>query len=215
MNILENAANDENDEKSNSEAKVAKASFQRHKRAFEKIRRELRKAQEDYEQQCVSFSTKEETEMEDLEQRTSNQLMRQRAALEDAKHVGYAVDDLANDIKVNLKSQSAKMEKSTIKNLLSIQKDSATSHKLLLMIEAQRKRNKYVLWFVYGLMALACLGILYSLFGWMIPSIGTNSGAVEAPSGQSTITTVEPALSDSGDTKIAGDIKEMSAEGSN
>ena len=76
MNVLENAASDENDEKSNSEAKIAKASFQRHKRAFDKISRELRKAQEDYEQQCVSFSTKEETEMEDLEQRTSNQLMR-------------------------------------------------------------------------------------------------------------------------------------------
>ena len=48
--------------------------------------------------------------MEDMEQRTTNHLMRQRAALEDAKHVGYAVDDLANDIKVNLKSQSQKME---------------------------------------------------------------------------------------------------------
>ena len=73
--------------------------------------------------------------MEDLEQRTSNQLMRQRAQLDDAKHVGYAVDDLANDIKVNLKGQSQKMEQSTMKNLFTIQKDSATSKKLLHLIE--------------------------------------------------------------------------------
>ena len=73
--------------------------------------------------------------MEDLEQRTSNQLMRQRAQLDDAKHVGYAVDDLANDIKVNLKGQSQKMEQSTMKNLFTIQKDSTTSQKLLHLIE--------------------------------------------------------------------------------
>ena len=72
MNILEMDDN-------SAEAKTAKTSFQKHKKAFEKIRKDLRKAQEIYEQQQVSFSTKEETEMEDLEQRTSNQLMRQRA----------------------------------------------------------------------------------------------------------------------------------------
>ena len=73
--------------------------------------------------------------MEDLEARGTNQLMRQRAQLEDAKHVGYAVDDLANDIKVNLKAQSQKMEQSTMKNLFVIQKDSAMSMKLLKVIE--------------------------------------------------------------------------------
>lgn len=67
-----------------------------------------------------------------------------------------------------------------MKNLLSIQKDSATSHKLLMLIEQQRKRNKYVLWFVYGLMALACLGILYSLFGWMIPSFSSGDSSTAA-----------------------------------
>ena len=119
--------------------------------------------------------------MEDLEQRTSNQLMRQRAQLDDAKHVGYAVDDLANDIKVNLKGQSQKMEQSTMKNLFTIQKDSATSQKLLHLIEKQRKRNKYILWFVYGLLILACLGILYSLFGWMIPSFSSSSDTPASP----------------------------------
>ena len=42
MNIVEN---DEN----SAEAKSAKSSFQRHKRAFDKIRKDLRKAQEVYE----------------------------------------------------------------------------------------------------------------------------------------------------------------------
>ena len=41
--------------------------------------------------------------------------------LEDAKHVGYACEDIANDIKVNLKGQSDKMQNRTIKSLFDIQ----------------------------------------------------------------------------------------------
>ena len=41
--------------------------------------------------------------MQDLENRQNNQLLRQRQQLEEAKHVGYAMEDMANDIKVNLK----------------------------------------------------------------------------------------------------------------
>jgi hypothetical protein len=41
--------------------------------------------------------------MADLEYQVNNKLFRQKMALEDAKAVGYACDDIANDIKVNLK----------------------------------------------------------------------------------------------------------------
>ena len=67
-----------------------------------------------------------------------------------------------------------------MKNLFSIQKDSNTSQKLLAIIERQRKKNKYILWFVYFLLTLTCIGILHSLFGWMIPSFGSDSPQ-EAP----------------------------------
>ena len=40
--------------------------------------------------------------------------------LEDAKHVGYACEDIANDIKVNLNGQSEKMQNKTLKSVFDI-----------------------------------------------------------------------------------------------
>lgn len=40
---------------------------------------------------------------QEMQERTESKLYRQRQELDDAKQVGYACEDLANDIKVNLK----------------------------------------------------------------------------------------------------------------
>ena len=41
--------------------------------------------------------------MGDLEYRQNNAMYRQKMQLEDAKQVGYACEDMATDIKVNLR----------------------------------------------------------------------------------------------------------------
>lgn len=59
--------------------------------------------------------------MADLEARANNKLMRQKQQLDDAKAVGYACEDMANDIKVNLKGQGDRMQNHTLRNLYDIQ----------------------------------------------------------------------------------------------
>ena len=59
--------------------------------------------------------------MQDLDYRQNNQLFRQRQQLEDAKQVGYAMEDMASDIKVNLKGQTDRLQNKTLKNLYDIQ----------------------------------------------------------------------------------------------
>ena len=58
--------------------------------------------------------------MADLEGRVNNRLFRQKQQLDDAKEVGYACEDMANDIKVNLKGQSDRMNNQTLGNLYDI-----------------------------------------------------------------------------------------------
>ena len=106
-------------------------------------------------------------EMDDLEQnekkmaRQERELLQNRRRLEEAKEVGYEMDDMARDIKFNLQTQSDKLEKSTLKNLYAIQKDMVMSSRLLQMIKAQRGRNKLIM---YGIMALICISILFVIF---------------------------------------------------
>ena len=105
-----------------------------------------------------------EQEMDDLEQnekkmaRQERELLQNRRRLEEAKEVGYEMDDMARDIKFNLQTQSDKLEKSTLKNLYAIQKDMVMSSRLLQMIKAQRGRNKLIM---YGIMALICISIIF------------------------------------------------------
>ena len=81
--------------------------IQQHKREFDKVRREMRNAQQAYEKELFRHSERstDDQELADLEQRTTNKLMRQRMQLEEAKEVGYACQDMATDIKVNLQGQ--------------------------------------------------------------------------------------------------------------
>ena len=81
--------------------------IQQHKREFDKVRREMRNAQQAYENDVFRQSERstDDQELADLEQRTTNKLMRQRMQLEEAKEVGYACEDMATDIKINLQGQ--------------------------------------------------------------------------------------------------------------
>ena len=52
--------------------------------------------------------------------RMDKQLLQNRQSLEEAKMVGHECEDMAKDIKFNLKQQSDKLENSTLKNLFEI-----------------------------------------------------------------------------------------------
>ena len=116
-------------------------------------------------------------------------MFRQRAQLEDAKSVGYAMQDMANDIKVNLKGQTDQLKNKTLKNLFEIQDEASMSGKLIQGIKRQRQKNKYVLWGVYALIGSLAFFILYQTFGWMIPSVNSSdtAGAVAAATAASEV----------------------------
>ena len=80
---------------------------------------------------------------------------------------------MANDIKVNLKGQSDRMNNQTLNNLYDIQNQAGVSGKLLMMIKAQRQKNKYVLWAVYFLLFLLAFFVFYRIFGFLIPDLSS------------------------------------------
>ena len=49
------------------------------------------------------------------------------------------------------------------------------SKKLLNQIENQRRKNKYVLWAIYLLLALLFIFVLYQTFGFLIPNMWETS----------------------------------------
>lgn len=117
--------------------------------------------------------------MSDLEYQKNNQLYKQRAQLEDAKQVGYACEDMAADIKINLAGQRERMQNNTLRNLQDIQNQAGVAGKLLSMIKRQRQKNKYVLWAVYALIGCLVIFILFQTFGWMIPSFGSSEETIK------------------------------------
>ena len=78
--------------------------------------------------------------------------------------MGYAAQDMGNDIKVNLQGQHEKLKK-VHGNLTDIQAQTTVSGKLMAAIEAQRAKNKYVLWFIYFLIACLAAYVLAKMFG--------------------------------------------------
>lgn len=100
-------------------------------------------------------------------------MFRQRQQLEDAKQAGYACEDMASDIKVNLAGQRERMQNKTLRNLVDIQNEASMANKLLNAIKQQRQKNKYVLWGVYAMLGLLVIFVLYQTFGWMIPSFSS------------------------------------------
>jgi len=71
---------------------------------------------------------------------------------------------MANDIKFNLQRQSDKLENSTLKNLYKIQKDMVLSSRLIRMIQAERTKNKLVLYGIFTLLLISIIAIIYFTF---------------------------------------------------
>ena len=100
----------------------------------------------------VGFSTKE------------RELLKNRNTLDDAKRVAYEMEDTAKDIKFNLKSQTGKLESSTMSGLYGIQRDLTVSNKLLNAIDWERKKNKWTIRIVLALLTLSIFAFVVLQF---------------------------------------------------
>ena len=110
----------------------------REKSKFDKVRREHRKLQQEHNKQMLSGGTEgDDVELGDMgalskkRDRMDKQLLQNRQSLEEAKMVGNECEDMAKDIKFNLKQQNDKLENSTLKNLFEIQKTTLLSNRLI------------------------------------------------------------------------------------
>ena len=94
-------------------------------------------------------------------------LLHNRNKLEEAKQVGFEMEDMARDIKFNLRSQSDKLENKTLKNLYGINREMSTADKLVGLIKRHRFKNKLVL---YGIIALLCASVMFVIYMAFGPS---------------------------------------------
>lgn len=88
-------------------------------------------------------------------------LLHNRNKLEEAKRVGLECEDMAKDIKYNLRSQSDKLENKTLKNLFGMQKDMVSSNRLVQAIKKARFKNKLIMWGIVSILILSIIFIFY------------------------------------------------------
>ena len=91
-------------------------------------------------------------------------LLHNRNKLEEAKQVGFEMEDMARDIKFNLRSQSDKLENKTLKNLYGINKEMTASNRLITLIKSHRFKNKLVLWGIVALLVVSIMFVFYMTF---------------------------------------------------
>ena len=156
---------------------VIRKRVSKHKTDFDKVRKSIRKIQQ--EQNKKNIYGPDSIEMEDLETQTSTKqervLLQNRRHLEEAKSVGLECDDMARDIKFNLQSQSHKLENSTLKNLYEIQKDTVLSSRLIKSIKAARFKNKLIMCGIIILLILSILFVAYMSVRSSAPSTPTET----------------------------------------
>ena len=87
------------------------------------------------------------------------------------------MEDMARDIKFNLKSQSDKLENKTLKNLYGINKEMSNSNRLITLIKKHRFKNKLVLW---GIIALLVVSLMFIFWMTFVPA-SAEVEVVEAP----------------------------------
>ena len=109
-------------------------------------------------------------------------LLHNRNKLEEAKQVGFEMEDMARDIKFNLRSQSDKLENKTLKNLYGINKEMTASNRLITLIKSHRFKNKLVLW---GIVALLVVSIMFVFYMTFVPA-SAEVEVVDPPATQST-----------------------------
>ena len=130
--------------------------IQKFKKDLDQIRKLIRKKQ-DLHDHRLSFST--QAEDLDLENQGEDLLSSQRVQLNSAINTGYELQDMAVDTKINLKAQGETLERAR-GHLKGLQADTTHSYKLLNAIESQRRKNKYVFWFVCMLLCVCLFYIL-------------------------------------------------------
>lgn len=108
-------------------------------------------------------------------------LLHNRNKLEEAKQVGFEMEDMARDIKFNLRSQSDKLENKTLKNLYGINKEMTASNRLITLIKKHRFKNKLVLW---GIVALLVVSIMFVFYMTFVPA-SAEVEVVDPPATQS------------------------------
>ena len=97
-------------------------------------------------------------------------MLHNRNKLEEAKQVGFEMEDMAKDIKFNLQCQSDKLENKTMKNLYGINREMSTANKLVTLIKSARMKNKLVL---YGVIALLVVSVLFVCYMTFVPASST------------------------------------------
>ena len=90
-------------------------------------------------------------------------LLQNRKQLEQAKQMGFEMEDMAKDIKFNLRSQTDKLQNSTLGNLFTMQGDLARSNRLLKLIDWERKKNKLTILGTTAFLFIALILVVY----WM------------------------------------------------
>ena len=99
-------------------------------------------------------------------------MLHNRNKLEEAKQVGFEMEDMARDIKFNLRSQSDKLENKTLKNLYGINREMSTANKFIMLIKKHRFKNKLVL---YGIIGLLVAAVLFVAWMTLVPASNTTT----------------------------------------
>ena len=137
----------------------------KYKSDFDKLRKKIRQLQRDAERKNLvggdSMDTGDDIEMSSKHERV---LLHNRNKLEEAKQVGLECEDMARDIKFNLRSQTDKLENKTMKNLFGMQRDMVKSNRLVNMIKSARLKNKLILWGIVAMLVVCVIFIGYMAF---------------------------------------------------
>lgn len=88
--------------------------------------------------------------------------------------MGRECEDMARDIKFNLRQQTDKLENKTLKNLFGMQRDMVKSNRLVNMIKSARLKNKLIL---YGIVAMLIICVIF--IGYM--ALAPDSDSSSAP----------------------------------
>ena len=85
-------------------------------------------------------------------------MLQSRRNLEEAKAVGYACEDMAGDIKFNLRKQTDQLKNSTMANLREMDSDLGQSNAFIRLIQNERRKNRLV---IQGIMALFFVVLIF------------------------------------------------------
>ena len=80
--------------------------------------------------------------------------------------MGMECEEMARDIKYNLRSQTDKLENKTMKNLFGMQRDMVKSNRLVNMIKSARLKNKLIL---YGIVAMLVICVIFIFYMALAP----------------------------------------------